>query len=132
MDENSAWAISAGFARVVPPKAFIKGTLSANKPQLVLVEGTFSGSMLLPGSTVLIAAAADVEAALIEAGRVVVCDRLKGVVRSGEIEIRTTGSVAGSLHYATSLIVTAGALLQASINGPAPAIDLLASSVSHA
>lgn len=118
MHEDSAWAVSTGFVRVVPPNAVMRGTLSASQPQRILIEGTFSGRMLLPGSTVLIAAAADVDAELIEASHVIVHGRSTGLIRSGELEIGATANVEGSLQYATNLVVAAGAILRASIHGP--------------
>lgn len=104
---------------LVPRGAVLRGTISSDVAQQLLLEGHFVGRVDLKGvSRLVIAEGAVVEGESIRAHTVVVHGRVDGQVHAQVLELGPTARVCGSLRYDLAFASQPGARIRAGIQGP--------------
>lgn len=111
--------VDAALVRVLPEGASLKGRVTSEVAQQLLLEGRFDGRMELEGeSRIVVGPSATVQADLLRAHRIVVHGHVSGNIEAAFVEITATGRVSGTLKYDSSLSIEPGARIRASLEGP--------------
>lgn len=104
---------------LVPPGAVLTGVATSEEPQNLLIQGRFSGRIVLKDSSrLVIAEGAHVDAEHIEVHTLVVAGSVSGHVHAQVLELSPTARVSGSIRYDVAFASQPGARIRASIGGP--------------
>lgn len=111
--------VDAGLVRVLPPGSTLKGVVTAQHPQQLLIEGRFEGRMELDASSrIVVAAGAEIDAEILRAHTIVVRGYIKGTIHARVVEICSTARVSGAVRYEDELSIEPGARVRANMEGP--------------
>lgn len=104
---------------LLPAGSTLNGIITSECAQHLLLEGRFSGRMVLKEtSRIVIAEGAEIEAEHLEAHTIVVRGTVNGHLHAQILELGATARVKGSMQYELAFASQPGARIRASIDGP--------------
>lgn len=111
--------LDADLVPLLPAGSSLNGVITSDEPQNLLLQGKFTGRMVLKQtSRVVIAEGAEIEAEHLEAHTIVVRGKVNGHIHAQVLELGSTARVKGSIRYDVAFASQPGARIRGAVEGP--------------